>query len=406
MDFNDTPEEAAWRAECREWLKANAPRQKQQEKDGVGEVFGEDLDSDEYLASAQDWQAKKFDAGFAAITWPQEFGGRDGTSMQQIIFGQEERKYDVPTQPYTIGLGMVAPTIRTHGTPEQKDRYLKKMLRGEEFWAQLFSEPGAGSDVASLAMTAVRDGDEWILNGQKVWTSGAQYCDFGEIICRTDPDAPKHRGITAFIIDMRAPGVKVQPLRQMTGGASFNEVFFEDVRVPADSVLGEVNNGWGVAITTLMNERVAIGSGGGTGGGITKVIEMAKQRGLADDPNVRQKIAELFCLQRVQRYNGMRTLSAVSQGTTPGPQGSIGKLLGSSTLTKLGNLTVEILGPYAICDNDAEAFAWNQLVLGAPGMHVAGGTDEVMKNIIGERVLGLPGEPRVDKDVAWRDLPK
>src|SRR5437899_727767 len=207
--------------------------------------------------------------------WEPEFGGRNGTTTQQIIFSQEEARYDVPTAVFVIGLGMIAPTLRACGTDAQQHRYLTKLLRGEEIWSQLFSEPGAGSDVASLSMTATRDGDEWLINGQKVWTSGAQYSDFGEIICRTNPEAEKHKGITAFIVDMKAPGVTIKPLKQMNGGAGFNEVFFDNVRVPNDQVLGDVHEGWTVAITTLMNERVAIGSGGGGGrGGVSSVIDL------------------------------------------------------------------------------------------------------------------------------------
>ncbi|MCC7078101.1 MAG: acyl-CoA dehydrogenase family protein [Acidimicrobiia bacterium] len=404
MDFNDTPEEEAWRERCRAWLEGNAPSRKA-DTGGVS-LFGEMSDDAAHVARAKEWQAKKFDAGFAAITWPEEYGGTNGTPMQSIIFRQEEGRFDVPTEPYIIGLGMIAPTIRTVGTDGQKDRYLREMLRGEEIWCQLFSEPAAGSDVSSLTTSAVRDGDEWVLNGQKVWTSGAHYSDFGEIICRTDPDVPKHRGITAFVVDMKAPGITIRPLRQMTGGASFNEVFFEDVRVPNDNVLGEVNKGWSVAITTLMNERVAIGSGGGIGGGIGRVVEMARRSGRHTDPVLRQEIASLYCLQRVQKFNGMRTLTAVSKGAVPGPEGSIGKLLGTKALVRMGEVYMDLIGPEGIADTGQGTHDFNQIVLGAPGFRVAGGTDEVMKNIIGERVLGLPGEPRMDKDIPFRDLPR
>ncbi|MGH8977978.1 MAG: acyl-CoA dehydrogenase family protein, partial [Acidimicrobiia bacterium] len=219
MDFNDSPEEAAWRTECRDWLEANAPAVVGDE-DEMLEIGGP-----AYLARARMWQARKFEAGLTKIPWEPEFGGRNGTSMQQVIFNQEEARFSVPSAAFVIGLGMIAPTIRACGTDEQRSRYLTKLLRGEEIWCQMFSEPGAGSDVASLATTATRDGDEWVINGQKVWTSGAQYSDFGEIICRTNADAEKHKGITAFIVDMKAPGVTIKPLKQMNGGASFNEVF-------------------------------------------------------------------------------------------------------------------------------------------------------------------------------------
>ena len=229
----------------------------------------------------------------------------------------------------------------------QKHRYLTKLLRGEEIWSQLFSEPGAGSDVASLVDHATRDGDEWVINGQKVWTSGAQYSDYGEIVCRTNPDAEKHKGITAFIVDMRAPGVTIKPLKQMNGGSGFNEVFFDDVRVPHENVLGDVNEGWTVAITTLMNERVAIGSGGGGGGGggmHHSIIALAQQRGVNDDPRVRQQLADLYTKSRIQKFLSMRTLTAATKGKMPGPEGSIGKLLGGRMMTEMGELTMAIAG--------------------------------------------------------------
>jgi alkylation response protein AidB-like acyl-CoA dehydrogenase len=399
MDFNDSPEEAAWRTECRDWLEANAPAVAGDDG-GMLEIGGPD-----YLARARKWQAMKFEAGLTKIPWEPEFGGRNGTSMQQVIFNQEEARYSVPSAAFVIGLGMIAPTIRACGTDEQRSRYLTKLLRGEEIWCQLFSEPGAGSDVASLATTANRDGDEWVINGQKVWTSGAQYSDFGEVICRTNADAEKHKGITAFIVDMKAPGVTIKPLKQMNGGASFNEVFFDDVRVPHANVLGDVHEGWTVAITTLMNERVAIGSGGGGGGrtSVTDLIELARRRGVATDPVVRQGIADVYVKSRIQRFLSMRTLTAASKGKVPGPEGSIGKLFGGRIMTQMGELALAIVGPAGTAGVDDD-YRWNQTLLGAPAAHIAGGSDEVMKNIIGERVLGLPGEPRVDKGVPWKDV--
>ncbi len=398
MDFNDTAEEAAWRAEFHAWLEENAPKVA-----GPAPEHDLEIGGGNYLERAKRWQAMKFDAGFARITWEPEFGGRNGTTVEQIVFGQEEAHFTVPNEAFIIGLGMIAPTLRAVGTPAQQDRYLTKLLRGEEIWSQLFSEPGAGSDVASLATTATRDGDEWIINGQKVWTSGAQFSDFGEIVCRTNPDAEKHKGITAFIVDMHAPGVTIKPLKQMNGGSGFNEVFFDDVRVPHEQVLGDVNEGWTVAITTLMNERVAIGSGGGGGrGGVNHVIALARERGVTNDPRVRQQLADLYTKTRIQKFLSMRTLTAATKGKVPGPEGSIGKLLGGRIMTQLGDLTVALAGPDAVAGNTRLAEA----LLGAPAGHIAGGSDEVMKNIIGERVLGLPGEPRPDKGVAWREVPR
>jgi alkylation response protein AidB-like acyl-CoA dehydrogenase len=397
MDFNDTPEEGAWRAEFRAWLEAHAPQ-----VIGAPPEHDMEIGSGDYLERAKRWQAMKFDAGLAYITWEPEFGGRNGTSVEQIIYGQEESKYAVPNEAFIIGLGMIAPTLRAAGTHEQKDRYLAKLLRGEEIWSQLFSEPGAGSDVASLSTSATRDGDEWVLNGQKVWTSGAQFSDFGEIICRTNADAEKHKGITAFIVDMRAPGVTIKPLKQMNGGSGFNEVFFDNVRVPHENVLGDVHEGWTVAITTLMNERVAIGSGGGGRGTVDAVISLARQRGTNGDPRVRQQLADVYTKSRIQKFLSMRTLTASMKGKVPGPEGSIGKLLGGRINTQLGELTVALAGAHAVAGDTRLA----QAMLAAPASHIAGGSDEVMKNIIGERVLGLPGEPRPDKGIAWRDVPR
>jgi acyl-CoA dehydrogenase len=399
MDFNDSPEEAAWRAEYREWLDANAPSV-------VGPLPLRALEigeSPDYLTRAKKWQALKFDAGFARITWEPEYGGRNGIAMQQIIFGQEEARYAVPNAAFIIGLGMIAPTIRAVGNDAQQRRYLTKLLRGEEIWCQLFSEPGAGSDVASLSMTAARDGEEWILNGQKVWTSGAQYSDFGEVICRTNPDAEKHKGITAFIVDMKSAGVTIKPLKQMNGGQSFNEVFFDNVRVPHENVLGDVNEGWSVAITTLMNERVAIGSGSGNGRGtVHDLIALAREHGRTDDARVRQELADLYARTRIQKFLSMRTLTAASQGKVPGPEGSIGKLFGARIMSRLGELAIDLAGAEAIAGETHYADA----LLAAPAGHIAGGSDQVMMNIIGERVLGLPGEPRPDKGVAWKDVPR
>jgi alkylation response protein AidB-like acyl-CoA dehydrogenase len=402
MDFNDTAEEAAWRAECDAWLDEYAPTVA-----GPPAAAPMEPGSDEYLDRAKRWQALKFDHGFARITWEPEFGGRNGTAMQQIIFGQEEAKYRVPGEAFIIGMGMIAPTLRACGTDAQRERYLTKLLRGEEIWCQLFSEPGAGSDVASLSMSAVRDGDEWVLNGQKVWTSGAHYSDFGEAICRTNPEAEKHKGITAFLVDMRAPGVTIKPIKQINGGTNFNEVFFEDVRVPHDHVLGDVNEGWTVAITTLMNERVAIGSGGagGRNAGVDDLVDYARAQGVNDDPRLRQGLADLYTKTRIQKFLSMRMLTAASQGKVPGPEGSIGKLFGARVLTQMGELALSIAGPAGVARVD-DSYRWNQTMLSAPASHIAGGSDQVLMNIIGERVLGLPGEPRPDKGVAWKSVPR
>jgi acyl-CoA dehydrogenase len=303
---------------------------------------------------------------------------------------------------------MVAPTILAHGSDVAKDLYLQKMYRADLIGCQLFSEPGAGSDLASLQTKAERDGDEWVITGQKVWTTGAQFSDLGEIIARTDPDLPKHKGLTGFIVDMRAPGVEIRPLRQMTGGASFNEVFFTEVRVRDDHRLGDVNNGWNVALTTLMNERAAIGAGGGGGGGInmySRVIEMVRHYGLDTDPLVRNELANLLMHNKVAGYNNQRAMDKIKAGQLPGPEMSIAKLAGTLNMLRLGSFISKVLGPKLIADSgEWGTYAWNQLILGTPGGRIAGGSDEIMRNIVGERVLGLPKDPGIDSTSAFRDL--
>jgi acyl-CoA dehydrogenase len=282
------------------------------------------------------------------------------------------------------------------------------MHRADIVGCQLFSEPGAGSDLASLQTRAVRDGDEWRITGPKVWTSGAQYSDIGEIICRTDPDQPKHKGLTGFVVDMHAPGVEVRPLRQMTGGASFNEVFFNDVRVPDDQRLGDVNQGWTVALTTLMNERAAIGAGGAGGGspGTTnRILETVRHFGLDSDPIVRQELVDIYVRMRVASYTNQRAMDRIKSGQLPGPELSIAKLALTQNMWRMAQFMARVLGPRITADQDEwGTYAWSQFFLGIPGMRIAGGSDEVMKNIVGERVLGLPKDAGIDSTTPFRDL--
>jgi alkylation response protein AidB-like acyl-CoA dehydrogenase len=355
------------------------------------------------VAAAKAWAQKVFDAGFGWITGPKAYGGRALPKPYQGIYSGIESRYATAGQgPRGIGLGMVAPTILAHGTETAKQRYLRALYRGDIIACQLFSEPGAGSDLASLQTRAVLDGDEWVVNGQKVWTSGAHYSEIGEIICRTDPDLPKHKGLTGFIVDMHAKGVDVRPLRQMTGGASFNEVFFTDVRIPADHLLGDVNSGWTVALTTLMNERASIGGGGGgapSGGSeLRRLIALARHLGVADDPLIRQDIANTWINIQVARYNNERALSKIRAGQLPGPELSIAKLSLTQNLRRTAELAAHILGPRMTADSgEWGTYAWSKFLLGVPGMRVAGGTDEIMRNILGERVLGFPKEPQVTR---------
>lgn len=346
------------------------------------------------LDKARAWAQQVYDAGFGWITGPSSLGGRGLTKEHQQAWDRAQAEYATPSLSiYGIGLGMVAPTIAAHATPEVQQAYLAKMWRGDLVACQLFSEPSSGSDLASLQTRAVRDGDEWVLNGQKVWTSGAHVSDIGEIICRTDPDLPKHRGLTGFIVDMHAPGVEVRPLRQMTGGASFNEVFFTDVRVPDSHRLGEVNGGWTVALTTLMNERAAIGGGSGQPAS-QRLIEAARAFRRHDDLLVRQQLADVVIHERVARYTNQRAMASLAAGQMPGPELSLAKMALTANMLRTGDALSSILGMGLVTDTGAwGSFAWSQFVLGVPGMRIAGGSDEVLRNIIGERVLGLPKEP-------------
>ncbi|HLY81943.1 MAG TPA: acyl-CoA dehydrogenase family protein [Acidimicrobiales bacterium] len=394
-----------FRLRAREWLSSHAPRQKD---DGDGDdalgVPGEDEQAS--VMRAQKLQGELFEAGLAGITWPVEYGGQGLTVAHQIAFDEQASHFELGLgNTFTITFGMCGPTILACGTVEQKRRYIAPMLRGEEIWSQLFSEPGAGSDVAGLQSRAVRDGDEWVLNGQKVWTSGAHYSSFGLVVARTDVDVPKHQGITMFILDMHLPGVTIRPLRQMTGGAHFNEVFFDQVRIPADCVVGEVNGGWRAAVTTLMNERVSIGAGG-RASTFEPLLALAHRHGRVTDAVIRQRLADVYIRERVLDYIGQRIRSAVMSGAVPGPQGSIAKLA-VAQLTKRGaSLGVDLLGCRGTAwePGDEPALAVAARLLASPGSSIAGGTDEVLKNIVGERVLGLPKEPQVDRDIPFREV--
>ena len=405
-----------FQADALAFLEANAPRKEAEKKFVWGEgtdkvtMFEEKDRAAEKLdvAEACAWRQKKFDAGFGYIFGSEQYGGRDLPAAYSRVYDSLEAKYEIPNQScFTIGLGMVAPTIVDHGSDIARELYVRKMYRGDIVGCQLFSEPGAGSDLANLSTKAERDGDEWIITGQKVWTSGAHYSDIGEIIARTDFDMPKHKGLTGFIVDMHAPGVEIRPLRQMTGGASFNEVFFTEVRVRDDHRLGDINNGWNVALTTLMNERAAIGAGGGGGGMFTRVIEMVKFYGLNNDPVVREELTKIIIHNRVANFNNQRAMDKIKSGQMPGPEMSIAKLAGTANMMRLGDFVSMVLGPKLIADSgEWGTYAWNQLILGTPGGRIAGGSDEVMRNIVAERVLGMPKDPGIDSKSAFKDLKK
>jgi alkylation response protein AidB-like acyl-CoA dehydrogenase len=405
-------------AEAKAFLDANATLKEEERKFEWGKgtdrvsVFEEkDRAAErEDLAKAQAWRAKRYDAGLGWITGPKQFGGRELPGAYDRAYAALESRYQVPNQSYFgIGLGMVAPTILAHATDQAKELYLAKMYRADLVGCQLFSEPGAGSDLAGLQTKAERDGDEWIITGQKVWTSGAHYSDIGEIICRTDPNLPKHKGLTGFIVDMKAPGVEVRPLRQMTGGASFNEVFFNEVRVADDHRLGDVNQGWAVALTTLMNERASIGAGGGGGNGISMahLTEMVRHFGLSNDPVTRQELARLYTNLRVAGYNNQRALDKIKAGQLPGPEMSIAKLSLTNNMKASADFVARVLGPRIIADTgEWGTYSFSRFVTGVPGMRIAGGSDEVMRNIVGERVLGLPKDSGIDSNSPFKDLAK
>jgi acyl-CoA dehydrogenase len=361
----------------------------------------------EMLQKAKEWQAKRFDNGFGWITGPTEYGGGGLSNAHERAYNNVEREYrTAPLGVFQIGLGMVAPTILAHASEAAKEKYIRAMWRADIVGCQLFSEPGAGSDLASVQAKAERDGDEWLITGQKVWTSGAQFSDIGEVICRTDPSLPKHKGLTGFIVDMRAPGVEIRPLRQMTGGASFNEVFFNEVRVPDDHRLGEVNNGWNVALTTLMNERASIGSSdGGENNMYTRLLAMIRHYELDTDPIVRDMLADLYINTRVAGFTSQRATDKMRAGQLPGPEMSIGKMALVDNQKRMNDLVAHVLGAKLVVDTgEWGTYAWSQLLLGAPGMRIAGGSDEVMRNIVGERVLGLPKDVGIDSKSAFRDI--
>jgi len=404
MDFNDTPQEAAFRAEARAWLDANAERLAPGET--KRNALAESRLSDDEIAQAKAWQKKKAEAGWACITWPREYGGRGATPIENMLWQQEEANYRTPPNIFSIGIGMCGPTILAHGTPEQKEKWIPKLVSGEEVWCQLFSEPSAGSDLAGLRSSAVRDGDDWIINGQKIWTTGAQFCDWGVIVVRHDPGVAKHAGLTYFVVDMHDPGVEIRPITQINGGQGFNEVFFTDVRIPDAWRLDEIGNGWRVSLTTLMNERASIGAGGGESM-VDELVQFAREakRGdqrLIDDPAVRQRIADYYVRFKGVEFTGHRVKTALSRGALPGPEASLGKLVGAALMQDIAAFGMELQGTSGALMGEAP---WQNSYLGIPGLRIAGGTDEVLRNIIAERVLGLPPEVRLDKQIAFKDVP-
>jgi|tagenome__1003787_1003787.scaffolds.fasta_scaffold20987676_3 alkylation response protein AidB-like acyl-CoA dehydrogenase len=364
----------------------------------------------EKVRAARAWQRQRHEAGFGWITGPEEFGGAGLTTVHEIVYAALEAEYAVPDTGVlsVIGLGMIGPTILAHGNPETRERYLPSMYRGETIACQLFSEPGAGSDLAGVETRAERDGDTWLLNGQKVWTSIAQHADIGMALCRTDPNKPKHKGITAFLVDMKAPGVDVRPLRQMSGGAEFNEVFLSDVAVPDSHRLGAVDDGWRVALTTLMNERATVGGGHSPVAdalSLPFLVGLLKANGRLQDTAARRALAELYSLQTATEYLNRQAQRRLRAGEQPGPEASVSKLMYAQNLTRCAHFAADVVGPRLVADTGAwGAFSWSELLLSVPALRILGGTEEIMKNILAERVLGLPKEPGGDSSTPFREL--
>ena len=403
MDFDDSPQEAAFRAEARRWLAAHA-----QAKRHPRDFVGDGLPPAERLAAARAWQACKAEAGYAAISWPRNHGGRGGTLVQELIFREEESRWRTAFGYFEIGLGMCLPTLMRHGSERQKAPRLRPALYGQEIWCQMFSEPAAGSDLAGIVTRARREGTHWIVDGQKVWTTGAQFSDWGLLLARTDPGVPKHAGLTMFYIDMRSPGVTVRPIRQMAGESEFNEVFLEGVRVPDDQRLGQVGEGWRVALTTLMHERLTVGTELG-------LLDLAALRGLVHslgrqrDPLVAERLADAWIAEEGLRLHRCRTLTALGRGELPGPEQSIGKLVKASLTQRLANFALELRGAEGLVAEDAPDSPWlavQRTWSWSAAMRIAGGTDEILRNVIAERVLGLPEEARPDKGVPFNEVPR
>jgi alkylation response protein AidB-like acyl-CoA dehydrogenase len=404
-----------WRAGVRAWLAGRLPRR------AAGPAWGEGTpdfsvirslpaaEEEALLRTARAYQRARYDAGYQALTLPAEHGGRGLTAAHAIAFAEEEAAFAVPasTELISVTVGLVGSATGVFGTAGQRERFARAFLRTDLLACQLFSEPDAGSDLAALATRAVRDGDDWIVDGQKVWTSGAHFADYGLLLARTDPEVVKQAGITAFLVPMDAPGIEIRPIRQITGGSAFSEVFLTGVRVPDALRLGPAGHGWRVATTTLAFERTTSGAGARRKGGtFDQVLALARALGRLDDPVIRERLADLYVRSVLRKATVDRAARAAAAGEPPGPAASLGKLMASDLLTRTGDVAAEILGPRLAADTgEWGTFAWTEHLLGAPAYRIAGGTDQIQRTIIAERVLGLPPEPRTDK-VPFSRLPR
>jgi alkylation response protein AidB-like acyl-CoA dehydrogenase len=410
MDFDDTPEGARFRDEVRTFLRQHS---KPRAHGATASAFQSETGTPAEVASARAWQRVKFEAGYAAITWPKEFGGRDGRAIQQVIYHQEESKFDVPSSAiFFITLGICVPALLAYAKQEQKAYYTLRAMRGEHIWCQLFSEPNAGSDLAGLHMRAQRQGDDWLITGQKIWTSGAHYADFGVLLARSDPTVAKHKGLCCFFLDMKSPGIEIRPIKQMDGGMNFNEVYFTDVKIPDSQRLGEVGHGWEVALTTLMNERLSLGTNTDTNNGTEAFLELARSVELESGPalgnqTVRERIADWYLKSEGVRLTGYRTLTALSRGQVPGPESSISKAVMGPAGQEMMAFAMDLQEMGGVIRDPRYSpmgARWQEYWLFAPCLRVAGGTDEILRNVIAERVLGMPGDVRVDKDRPFKHL--
>jgi alkylation response protein AidB-like acyl-CoA dehydrogenase len=393
MDFTWTPEQDAYRLEVRRWLEENRPQSLGKSDDP--EAGGDDAIWQRLKA----WHKKLYHAGWAGLTWPKEYGGRGATFIEQVIFQQELGRLNLPMGCNVLGVIMTGPALMQWGTDAQKKRFLNPILAGDEIWCEGMSEPGAGSDLASIQCRAELKGDEFVVNGQKVWTTIAHRSDYVQLFVRTDPDAPKHKGMSALLVDMKAPGVTVRPLKQITGDSEFNEIFFEDVRVPKENLLGPINMGWQVLVSTLMHERFGIGETlGGTEQLLHQLVQIAKAvqingRPAIEDNDIRQQIAQFAIEATAKKYNGLRSLSKRLKGQQPGPEASISKLLSTDLGQRMTKFITRLLGEYALLERHSP-FApdgdWMRRILSSEAMTIAGGTSPVQKNMIGERILLLP----------------
>jgi acyl-CoA dehydrogenase len=411
VDFDDSAEDAVFRAELRAWLQANATARVQDPLESM-RVYDLPRDESAAIADQQRWQRKLYADGWGAITWPAEYGGRQASPTQSLIFREELSRYEIPNlSVFLIGHGMIGPTIIAHGTSEQRDRYIRPLAEGREIWCQLWSEPNAGSDLASVQTRALRDHatDGWRLQGQKVWTTFAHAARWGLCLTRTNTDLPKHRGLSVFIVDMTAPGVTVRPLRQLNGGSEFNEVFLDDVPLPADSLVGDLDDGWNVAITTLMNERYAGGLMGDLTGLVRPLVALAQQApasyGSFESAAVRQELARLFVSAKLITLTGYRSQSQAARSGRPGPEGSILKLAFADLNAKVGSAAMRILGLPALRQDEAarDAGIWPSAYLTTQASRIAGGTDDIQRNIVAERILKLPRDPIAPSGASVRD---